>query len=52
MLDKIKNVFISHLHEDDDGLVKLKDLVAKHGLQIRDSSITAEKPNLQFDRTA
>ncbi len=49
MSDKIKNVFISHLHEDDDGLAKLKDLAAKHGLQIRDSSITAEKPNLAKD---
>ena len=40
-----KNVFISHIHEDDDGLTKLKDLVAKHGLPMRDSSITSDKPN-------
>lgn len=49
MADEIKNVFISHVHEDDAELVKLKDLVAKHGLQIRDSSITSEKPNRAKD---
>lgn len=49
MSDKIINVFISHIHEDDEGLAKLKDLVSKHGLQIRDSSITAEKPNRAKD---
>ena len=27
MPDEIKNVFISHIHEDDEGLPKLKDLV-------------------------
>jgi len=31
----IKNVFISHVHEDDDGLAKLKDLVERRGLKIR-----------------
>ena len=45
MPDEIKNVFISHIHEDDDDLAKLKELAAKHGLQIRDYSITADKPN-------
>lgn len=45
MPKEIKDVFISHIHEDDEGLTKLKDLVAKHGLQMRDSSITADKPN-------
>lgn len=45
MSDEIRNVFISHIHEDDDGLPKLKDLAAKHGLQIRDASITSDKPN-------
>lgn len=41
----IKNVFISHVHEDDDGLQKLKDLLASRGMTIRDSSIHAGKPN-------
>jgi len=45
MANDIKNVFISHLHKDDEGLDKLKDLTEKHGLTVRDSSITAEKPN-------
>jgi hypothetical protein len=40
-----RNVFISHIHEDDAGLVKVKDLLAKHGMTIRDSSIHAGKPN-------
>ena len=33
MAEDIKNVFISHIHEDDDGLAKLKELVAKSGLK-------------------
>jgi hypothetical protein len=41
----IKNVFISHVHEDDDGLGKLKDLVKGGGLSIRDSSINSSNPN-------
>lgn len=45
MANEIKNVFISHLHEDDEGLPKLKDLAARHGLDVRDSSITSDKPN-------
>ena len=45
MPDEIKNVFIPHIHEDDEGLPKLKDIAARHGLEIRDSSITSDKPN-------
>lgn len=45
MPDKIKNVFISHIHEDDDGLKKLKDLLGKSGMQIRDYSINSSNPN-------
>lgn len=45
MGDDIKNVFISHLHEDDDGLVKLKELIAKGGLTVRDASINSTNPN-------
>jgi MTH538 TIR-like domain (DUF1863) len=41
----IKNVFISHVHEDDDGLAKLKDLIEGGGLTIRDSSINSTNPN-------
>jgi hypothetical protein len=45
MADEIKNVFISHVHEDDAGLSKLKDLIAKGGLTVRDSSINKTNPN-------
>jgi hypothetical protein len=46
MADKtIKNVFISHAHEDDTGLQKLKDLLAGKGMNIRDASIHAGKEN-------
>lgn len=41
----IKNVFISHVHEDDAGLGKTKDLLEKNGMTLRDGSINAEKPN-------
>lgn len=45
MADEVKNVFISHIHEDDAGLGKLKDLLKKSGLEARDYSINADKPN-------
>jgi len=45
MADEIKNVFISHLHEDDAGLANLKQLIEKGGLTVRDSSINSSKPN-------
>src|SRR5262245_14149146 len=45
MANDIKNVFISHVHEDDAGLKKLKDLVASKGMAIRDASIHAGKEN-------
>jgi len=45
MADEIKNVFISHIHEDDSGLGKLKDLVGKHGMSVRDASINSDKSN-------
>lgn len=45
MPNEVKNVFISHIHEDDDGLRDLKDIAKDNGLDVRDSSITSEKPN-------
>ncbi len=42
---KRKNVFISHVHEDDEWLPKLKDLCAGAGMAVRDYSINSEKPN-------
>ena len=40
-----KNIFISHVHEDDDLLPKLKDLISKAGMEVRDGSINSDKPN-------
>lgn len=40
-----KNIFISHVHEDDDLLPKLKDLISRAGMDVRDGSINSEKPN-------
>jgi virulence-associated protein VapD len=40
-----KNVFISHVHEDDKLLQDLKDLLARNGYEIRDGSIDSSKPN-------
>jgi len=40
-----KNVFISHVHEDDAELPKFKDLLANHGYEVRDSSIDSSTPN-------
>ena len=45
MPEDMRNVFISHVHEDDGGLANLKELVAKHGLICRDGSITTGKFN-------
>jgi hypothetical protein len=43
--DEIKNVFISHIHEDDAGLADLKGICEKNGLEVKDSSINSAKPN-------
>ena len=45
MADETKNVFISHVHEDDAGLGKLKDLLKSKGMTIRDYSIRSDNPN-------
>jgi Thoeris protein ThsB, TIR-like domain len=44
-----KNIFISHVHEDDDLLPKLKDLISKAGMEVRDGSINSDKPNVAQD---
>ena len=43
--NEVSNVFISHVHEDDEGLGKLKDLLKTKGLHLRDASIHAGKEN-------
>ena len=45
MPDEIRNVFISHIHADDEGLPRLKGLVSQHGMICRDGSITTGKFN-------
>ena len=45
MADETKNIFISHIHEDDVGLGKLKSLLKDNGMTIRDYSINADNPN-------
>jgi hypothetical protein len=46
---KTRNVFISHVHEDDKELPRLKELLSRAGMDVRDSSITSEKPNEAHD---
>ena len=45
MADEMKNIFISHIHEDDEGLGKLKSLLKDNGMTTRDYSINADNPN-------
>ena len=40
-----RHIFISHIHEDDGKLADLKSLLARNGLEVRDSSINSSKPN-------
>jgi|SRR6478735_3401416 len=40
-----KNIFISHVHKDDNLLPKLKDLISRAGMNVRDGSIHSGKPN-------
>lgn len=44
-MSEIRNVFISHLHEDDATLQGLKKLLETNGYSIRDGSIDSSKPN-------
>ena len=45
MADDIRNIFISHIHEDDPGLGKFKSLAKKNGIEVRDYSVSADNPN-------
>jgi MTH538 TIR-like domain (DUF1863) len=45
MSEQFKNIFISHIHEDDADLRAMKDLLGKRGFVVRDSSINSSKPN-------
>lgn len=43
MADEIKNIFVSHQHNDADKIEPLKELIGKHGIKMRDSSIYENK---------
>lgn len=40
-----KNVFVSHIHEDDGKLERLTTLLSNNGMDVRDYSITSDKEN-------
>lgn len=44
-MSDMKNIFISHIHEDDAGLGNLKDLLRNNGIDPRDYSVSADNPN-------
>ena len=45
MPNEIKNVFVSHIHEDDAGLPDLNELLGRHGMDVRNYSITSDNEN-------
>lgn len=45
MAEETRNISISHIHEDDEGLGKLKSLLKDNGMTIRDYSISRDNPN-------
>ncbi|MEX2492190.1 MAG: TIR domain-containing protein [Nitrospirales bacterium] len=45
MLDKIKNVFVSHHHKDDASVDALTDMLSSKGYQLRNSSIRVKPEN-------
>lgn len=40
-----KNIFVSHVHEDDGDLNDVKNLAREHGVAIADYSVTSDNPN-------
>ena len=45
MYGDIRNIFISHVHEDDEGVASIKSLLDTHGMTSRNGSITLDKFN-------
>lgn len=45
MKNQIRNIFVSHIHEDDSRIAGLKNLVKAHNMELRDSSIRSSNPN-------
>lgn len=44
-MQDIRNVFISHIHDDDEGVVRIKKIAKRQGMTVRNGSITADKFN-------
>ena len=44
-MEDIRNLFISHIHEDDEGVVRIKGVAEKQGMTVRNGSITLDKFN-------
>lgn len=45
MVKKTRNIFVSHVHEDDAKLTNLRKLLENNGMTVRDYSINSDKPN-------
>ena len=45
MREQIRNVFISHIHEDDGGINQIQNLAGRHGMIVRNGSVTSDRPN-------
>ncbi len=43
MSDESKNIFVSHQHNDADKIEAFKNLIGRHGIDMRDSSIYEKK---------
>lgn len=43
MADETKNIFVSHQHNDADYIEPFKNLIGRHGIGMRDSSIYEKK---------
>lgn len=43
MADEVKNIFVSHQHNDADKIEDFKNLIGNHGIEMRDSSIYEKK---------
>ena len=46
MSSDARNLFISHIHEDDEGIGKIKELAERHGMTVRNGSVTSDRPNM------
>lgn len=40
-----RHIFISHIHEDDEEVQKLKGLLEQHGMHVKNGSVTLDKFN-------